>query len=51
MADWLGWGLMYHWTDSQIRVHAFYRMLGEFRCSSMFTASPRTPGPISPWNN
>jgi hypothetical protein len=25
--DWLGWGPMYHWTDSKIRVHAFYGML------------------------
>jgi len=26
--DWLGWGPMYHWTDSKIRVHAFYCFLG-----------------------
>ena len=26
--DWLGWGPMYHWTDSKIRMHAFYCMLG-----------------------
>jgi transposase len=26
--DWLGWGPMCHWTDSKIRVHAFYCMLG-----------------------
>jgi transposase len=26
--DWLGWGPMYHWTDSKIRVHAFYCMVG-----------------------
>ena len=26
--DWLGWSPMYHWTDSKIRVHAFYFMLG-----------------------
>jgi transposase len=26
--QWLGWGPMYHWTDSKIRVHAFYCMLG-----------------------
>lgn len=26
--DWLGWRPMYHWTDSKIRVHAFYCMLG-----------------------
>lgn len=26
--DWLGWGPMHHWTDSKIRVHAFYCMLG-----------------------
>jgi transposase len=26
--DWLGWGPMYHWTDSKIRTHAFYCMLG-----------------------
>ena len=25
---WVGWGPMHHWTDSQIRVHAFYCMLG-----------------------
>jgi len=25
---WLGWGPMYHWTDSKIRIHAFYCMLG-----------------------
>ena len=26
--DWLGWGPMHHWTDSKIRVHAFYGLLG-----------------------
>lgn len=26
--DWLGWGPMYHWTDSKIRVHAFSCLLG-----------------------
>jgi transposase len=26
--DWLGWGPIYHWTDSKIRIHAFYCMLG-----------------------
>lgn len=26
--DWLSWGPMFHWTDSRIRVHAFYCMLG-----------------------
>jgi transposase len=26
--DWLHWGPMFHWTDSKIRVHAFYCMLG-----------------------
>ena len=26
--EWLGWGPMYHWTDSKIKVHAFYCMLG-----------------------
>src|SRR5215475_2374904 len=26
--DWLGWGPMYHWTDSKIRIHSFYCMLG-----------------------
>ena len=26
--DWLGWGPMYHWTDSKIRIHAFYCMVG-----------------------
>ena len=26
--EWLGWSPMYHWTDSKIRVHAFYCMLG-----------------------
>jgi hypothetical protein len=26
--EWLGWGPMYHWTDSRIRIHAFYCMLG-----------------------
>ncbi|HJX53350.1 MAG TPA: IS1634 family transposase [Polyangia bacterium] len=26
--QWLAWGPMYHWTDSKIRVHAFYCMLG-----------------------
>jgi transposase len=26
--DWLGWGPMYHWTESKIRIHAFYCMLG-----------------------
>ena len=25
---WVGWGPMFHWTDSKIRVHAFYCMLG-----------------------
>src|ERR1019366_1647242 len=24
--EWLGWGPMYHWTDSKIRIHAFYCM-------------------------
>ena len=27
-SDWLGWGPMYHWSDSKIRVHAFYCMFG-----------------------
>jgi hypothetical protein len=26
--EWLGWGPMYHWTDSKIRILAFYCMLG-----------------------
>jgi transposase len=26
--DWLGWGPLHHWTDSKIRIHAFYCMLG-----------------------
>jgi transposase len=26
--EWLEWGPMHHWTDSKIRVHAFYCMLG-----------------------
>jgi transposase len=26
--DWLHWGPMHHWTDSKIRIHAFYCMLG-----------------------
>ena len=26
--DWLGWGPMFHWTDSKTWVHAFFRMLG-----------------------
>ena len=26
--DWLGWGPLYHWTDSKIRVHAFCCLLG-----------------------
>jgi transposase len=26
--QWLGWGPMYHWTDTKIRIHAFYCMLG-----------------------
>jgi transposase len=26
--DWLHWGPMLHWTDSKIRVHAFYCLLG-----------------------
>jgi len=25
---WLGWGPVHHWTDTKIRVHAFYCMLG-----------------------
>lgn len=25
---WLGWNPMHHWTDSKIRVHAFYSLLG-----------------------
>lgn len=24
---WLGWSPMYRWTDSKIKVHAFYSML------------------------
>ena len=26
--DWLHWGPMHHWTDSKIRIHAFYCLLG-----------------------
>jgi hypothetical protein len=26
--QWLGGGPMYHWSDSKIRIHAFYCMLG-----------------------
>ena len=26
--DWLGWEPLHHWTDSKIRVHAFYCLLG-----------------------
>ena len=26
--EWLGWGPLHHWTDSKIRVHAFYCLLG-----------------------
>jgi len=26
--NWLDWGPMHHWTDSKIRVHGFYCMLG-----------------------
>jgi len=26
--NWLNWGPMYHWTDSKIRIHGFYCMLG-----------------------
>jgi transposase len=26
--DWLNWQPMHHWTDSKIRVHAFYCLLG-----------------------
>jgi transposase len=26
--DWLPWGPMHHWTDSKIRIHAFYCLLG-----------------------
>src|SRR6266550_4224507 len=26
--EWLGWGPMHHWTDSKIRIHAFYCILG-----------------------
>ena len=26
--QWLGWGPLHHWTDSKIRVHAFYCLLG-----------------------
>ncbi len=26
--NWLNWGPMHHWTDSKIRIHAFYCMLG-----------------------
>lgn len=26
--DWVGWGPVFHWTDSKIWVHAFYCMLG-----------------------
>ena len=26
--DWLNWGPMHHWTDSKIKIHAFYCMLG-----------------------
>jgi hypothetical protein len=26
--DWINWQPLYHWTDSKIRVHAFYCLLG-----------------------
>ena len=35
--EWLGWGPMYHWTDSKIRIHAFYCMLGISLLQRMFT--------------
>jgi len=50
--DWLGWGPMYHWTDSKIRVHAFYCMLGisllKFihKCRKL-----KVPGRDCPWNS
>jgi transposase len=43
--DWLGWGPMYHWTDSKIRVHAFYCMLGISLLQYMYKqAQPAWPG-------
>ncbi len=39
--DWLGWGPIYHWTDSKIRVHAFYCMLGISLLSYLHAQSPK----------
>jgi len=40
--DWLGWGPMYHWTDSKIRVHAFYCMLGVSLLNYLHAQARRT---------
>jgi transposase len=40
--DWLGWGPMYHWTDSKIRVHAFYCMLGISLLNYLHSQARRT---------
>ena len=43
--DWLRWGPMYHWTDSKIRVHAFYCLLGISLLQSIHkTAQVAWPG-------
>jgi hypothetical protein len=33
--DWLGWGAMYHWTASKIRIHASYCLLGVWLLKSI----------------
>jgi transposase len=37
--EWLGWGPMYHWTDSKIRVHAFYCLLGVSLLQTVYRAA------------
>jgi hypothetical protein len=42
--EWLGWGPMHHWTDSKIRVHAFYCMLGISPAAIRAPPSPSSVG-------
>lgn len=39
--SWLNWNPMYHWTDSKIRVHAFYCMLGVSMLQCLYRESAK----------
>ncbi len=48
--EWLGWGPMHHWTDSKIRVHAFYCMLGVSLLQYVHRQA-QAAGRASPWRS